>query len=113
MRNISRRSRSSKTNSGEYVSRKGRQVFVSRDEFKRMNELSYGIWECEDGRQVLFNRFYEPIYERRPGEPARPADPHERIGRAYQRWFYIDDARSERDKMAAARRALDEWLAAP
>ena len=26
--------------------------------------LPYGRWRCADGREVLFNRFYEPIWER-------------------------------------------------
>jgi hypothetical protein len=31
----------------------------------------YGMWTCADSRQVLFNRRYRPILERRPGQPVR------------------------------------------
>jgi hypothetical protein len=38
----------------------------------------YGIWECGDGRQVLFNRAYMPIWQRaRAGAAAEPANPDE------------------------------------
>jgi hypothetical protein len=33
-----------------------------------------GMWTCADGRQVLFNRYYRPIYERHPGQRGRPVD---------------------------------------
>src|SRR5262245_49807512 len=33
----------------------------------------YGLWTCADGREVLFNRYYRPIYERYPGQIARIA----------------------------------------
>jgi hypothetical protein len=41
--------------------------------------LPYGIWICADGREVLFNRAYTPIWQRRPGQTAEPADPSERV----------------------------------
>jgi hypothetical protein len=37
----------------------------------------YGLWTCADGREVLFNRYYHPVYQRYPGQPACPADPVE------------------------------------
>jgi hypothetical protein len=48
----------------------------------------YGSWTVADG-EVLFNREYRPIWQRRTGEPAQPIDPIwiEWIG---QRWFYDD-----------------------
>lgn len=54
--------------------------------------LPYGKWTCGDGREVLFNRFYEPLYERRDGITTR-ADPHEWVpheGR--EEWYYDDSA---------------------
>jgi hypothetical protein len=33
--------------------------------FERWRQLCpYGKWSCADGREVLFNRYYEPLYER-------------------------------------------------
>jgi hypothetical protein len=31
-----------------------------------------GMWTRADGRQVLFNRYYRPIYERHPGQRGPP-----------------------------------------
>lgn len=61
----------------------------SREERMRI-ELPYGLWTCADGREVLFNRWYSPIWQRMPGGPAEPADPGERIPYASQSWFYTD-----------------------
>ncbi len=52
--------------------------------------LPYGCWTCADGREVLFNRRYVPIYERRPGEPARVADHDEWVPWTEQRWLFTD-----------------------
>jgi hypothetical protein len=53
--------------------------------------LPYGIWICESGREVLFNRAYQPIFERAaPGLPAVPADPNEWIYFKIQDWFFGD-----------------------
>lgn len=29
--------------------------------------LPYGLWTCDNGREVLFNRHYEPIWQRKDG----------------------------------------------
>ncbi len=50
--------------------------------------LPYGEWTCGDGRVVLFNRDYKPIWQRRPGCPADPGDPDERVDYEDQVWFY-------------------------
>jgi hypothetical protein len=53
--------------------------------------VPYGIWHCRDGRQVLFNRFYTPIYERdRPGAPTRAARADEWIPWQRQDEVYVD-----------------------
>ena len=52
--------------------------------------LPYGKWICADGREVLFNRFYEPIWERPPGGSARRADPEEWVPYQHQEWFFKD-----------------------
>jgi hypothetical protein len=39
--------------------------------------LPQGIWFCGDGREVLHNSEHVPLWERYPGQPARPADPTE------------------------------------
>src|SRR4051812_34435506 len=37
--------------------------------------LPFGKWTCADGREVLYNRDYVALWQRRPGEPAEQADP--------------------------------------
>jgi hypothetical protein len=50
----------------------------------------YGKWNCADGREVLFNRNYWPIVERRPGEPAKPAGSCERVPWVDQSHYFHD-----------------------
>jgi hypothetical protein len=52
--------------------------------------LPYGQWTCADGRQVLFNRRYKPIWQRYPGRPAIAADAKEWVPWIRQEWFYND-----------------------
>jgi hypothetical protein len=67
----------------------------------------YGKWTCADGREVLFNRGYKPIWQRCPGQPAEPADPHERVddivGEAD--YYWIDGKGTD----TKGRRLLKEW----
>jgi hypothetical protein len=58
---------------------------------KRMREdLPYGVWVCADGMEVLFNRWYRPIWQRAPGQVATLADGDERVDWGDERWFYDD-----------------------
>lgn len=88
------------------VTSTGRSVLASKRQFRRMHDLPYGIWTCEDGREVLFNRFYEPILQRRPGGPVEPATPGEWVRWKRQSWFYDDGTK---DKVGAAEAALQAW----
>jgi hypothetical protein len=54
------------------------------------HQLPYGKWTYADGREVLFNRNYKPIWQRRPGQAAEAADPEERVPFERQKWFYTD-----------------------
>lgn len=74
--------------------------------FARRAFLPYGMWRCEDGREVLFNRYYEPIHERRAGGPVQPANPKEWVSRiAVEMWFYDDGTKQKtrvgKEKLAA------------
>ena len=42
------------------------QVFAIQHLARRL--LPYGKWTCADGREVVFNREYQPIYQRKDGE---------------------------------------------
>jgi len=70
--------------------------------------LPYGCWTCADGREVLFNRHYQPIWQRHHGvvTPARSqwvdwVDPFH---------FYLDsDIRHTRRLHARLTRILDDF----
>lgn len=96
----------------EFVSRNGRRSISSAKQFQRWNDLPYGIWRCKDGRDVLFNRYYEPIYQRFPDGTLEDADPAEWINWSGQEWFYTD-ADSEAQKRRKAESALAAFMAAP
>lgn len=70
------------------------EVTVCRDQaipFTPMrHRLPYGMWTCADGREVLFNRDYKPIWQRRTGGPAEQADADEWVRFERQEWFYLD-----------------------
>ena len=51
--------------------------------------LPYGKWTCADGREVFFNRYYKPIWERM-GSKVSVADPDEWVKWVKQEWFYDD-----------------------
>jgi hypothetical protein len=92
----------------KYVSTTGREVWCTRGQMRRMDHLPYGKWICEDGREVLFNRFYEPIYQRHLGATAQPADRKEWVPWKRQEWFY-DDTYSERRAIKVATAILTKW----
>lgn len=71
--------------------------------------LPYGIWKCEGGREVLYDRRYRALLERSNGGPAILADGDEWIENIKeQSWFYKDGT-PEQDKRKAAIAMLKEW----
>lgn len=96
----------SPSRSPDRISRGGQRCLTSRGEFDVMNNLPYGAWTCADGREVLFNRFYEPIWQRSPGAEPTEADPKERVRFIAQRWFYTDHTKAKRP---AGKAALAAW----
>ncbi len=77
--------------------------------------MPYGKWTCEDGREVLFNRNYKPIWQRMPGQSAEPADPEERVPFVKQEWFYKDGNQPWRDAEAdqLCNAVLSSWNLPP
>lgn len=70
--------------------------------------LPYGVWTCTDGREVLFDRRYDPIAERSPDAQPALLSPSLRISWLSHSWFY-SDATPERDKARAALKVLADW----
>ena len=69
-------------------------LFTSHERY-RWTQLPYGVWFCEDGREVLFNRLYLAMWERRNGI-AKPADQSEWVTHVRSGWFYSDKDASQR-----------------
>lgn len=92
----------------DHVTRTGREFTGTAEQFDVRHNLPYGRWTCADGREVLFNRFYEPIYQRLPGKKACEADPLERVPFMSQEWFYLDadTEAAKRDKAIEGLRAI-------
>jgi hypothetical protein len=68
--------------------------------------LPYGKWTCVDGREVLFNREYRPILQRRPNGPVEVANPSERVRFNQQIWFYQDEELGGRSTRGPSKRLL-------
>jgi hypothetical protein len=68
--------------------------------------LPYGKWTCDDGREVLFNRDYKPMWQRLPHQQAESADPVEWVPHVRQEWFY-DDSSVPWKNAASERRCVD------
>jgi hypothetical protein len=91
-----------------YVSRGGRRIYTSKSDFRRRNDLPYGLWVCGDGREVLYNRGYEPIWQRLPGGTPTMVDPREWVPWQEQSWFYHDEM-SDRQKTIRGEAVLKQW----
>jgi hypothetical protein len=50
--------------------------------------LPYGKWTCADGREVLFNRDYKPIFQRLADGRVTHANPTEWVRWITQEWFF-------------------------
>jgi len=65
-------------------------LFEQAEPWALRNTLPYGVWTCEDGTKVLFNRAYEPIFKMSPEGNVNRADPMEWIKWVKQEYFYND-----------------------
>jgi RecA-family ATPase len=84
---------------------------MSFDEWRK--RCPYGKWTCADGREVIFNRAYWPILERRPGEQAKPARSGEWVESIVADESFWDDfggsPQFDADALAGVNRILADW----
>jgi hypothetical protein len=69
------------------------EEYRERGKNRRLREhrwLPYGMWTCVDGREVLFNRSYRPIWQRRPGQCAEKAKHGEWVPWKKQQYLFSD-----------------------
>lgn len=71
--------------------------------------LPYGVWTCADGRQVMFNRQYHPMYERMKSGRATQADPSEWIENIKRHSYLYDDSAPLYLRMKLAAALLKKW----
>ena len=74
-----------------------------------VSQLPYGQWVAADGRIILFNRRYTPIWQRLPDGRIGRANPHEWIKWTRQSWFDLGSARYERDARERLRKVLRDF----
>ncbi len=82
------------------------------------SEFPYGKWTCIDGREVLFNRDYKPIWQRNPSGLVAPANRSEWVPFIKQEWIYSEGQEPwcSRESRLACIRLLASWgvhVAAP
>jgi hypothetical protein len=65
------------------------------------HRMPYGKWTCADGREVLFNRDYKPLWQRYPGQAAHQADSGERVNWMRVETFYTGANQPWRDTASA------------
>lgn len=53
-----------------------------------IERLPYGSFSDPDGREVLINRYYQPIWQRLGGQPATRADPVDWLPVRVTQFFY-------------------------
>ena len=78
---------------------------------RRRDALPYGKWTCADGREVLFNRDYKPIWQRTADGRVSEAEASERVPYEEQEWFYDDNNRPWTDRELSEKlvATLEAW----
>ena len=84
-----------------------------RAQVTRHPDLPYGVWTCLDGREVLFDRRYRPLWERQKGSPPRRADATEWVAHIVGQQFFYDYGTPKAARRSAALAALAAWGIAP
>lgn len=71
--------------------------------------LPYGEWTTEDGRTILFNRDYHPIWQRHGDSLPVPADRAEWVPGIIETRHFYDDADAEVAMRRKALAVLRSW----
>jgi hypothetical protein len=80
-------------------------------DIERMLEvLPYGRWIARDGRVIIFNRGYQPIWERLPNGEILRANGGEWIDWVDQGWFGLGSVRYEKSAREAYRKVFQDFF---
>jgi hypothetical protein len=93
----------------KFVSRDGYEINCSRREFTRRNDYPYGKWTCATGREILFNRFYEPIWQRLPNGDPHQANANEWVPWIRQELLYRAETHTEAESRRIGAAVLASW----
>lgn len=82
-------------------------------DFKPMRlYLPYGKWKCADGREILFNRDYCPIWERSSDGVVTPIRPDVHVDRSDSEFYYNDGTAPYKNNSLTIKRCLsvlEDW----
>lgn len=91
-------------------SRERAEVAAGKVDRARRHFMPYGLWVCANGREVLFDRQYRPLFERpAAGEPAVVADVCEWVMEIKGTERFYSDGTPEPEKRKRAIAALQKW----
>lgn len=93
----------------QYIAAEPRRVTLAAIE-QMLEVLPYGRCIASDGREILFNRSYRPIWERLPDGVVQRADPAEWVDWIRQGWFGCGSMRYEKSAREAYRKVLRDFL---
>lgn len=74
----------------------------------RLDQLAYGCWLTDPGREVMFNRGYQPIWQRQGGVVSM-GDPEEWVEDIFATRFYYHTNDTEEAKQRKAYAAMIDF----
>jgi hypothetical protein len=77
---------------------------------RMLDILPYGRWIARDGRTIIFNRRYSPIWERLPDGSVQRANSNEWVDWVAQGWFDHGSMRYEKTAREAYRKVLRDFF---
>jgi hypothetical protein len=92
-----------------YVAAEPRRITLAAIE-QMLEVLPYGRYIASDGREILFNRSYRPIWERLPDGKVQRANSNEWVDWIRQGWFGLGSMRYEKSARDGYRKVLRDFL---
>lgn len=75
------------------------------------SRIPYGMWRCANGREVMFNREYNPIFQKMPGEGVTAAKPKEFVLEIVFEGFFFVDGEHPEIVVFHSMKGLMDWIA--
>ena len=94
----------------EHISATGKKFYGTPAEFYLYNNLPFGRWTLADRREVLFNWFEEPLFQRSPDLPPAEMDRHAKVSSILWTDLIYNDAHRHHEKRHLAKTWLDDFV---